>query len=262
MKKWLVLLLGVVLLGSLVLVGCGTATEETTTTEEVTATTVAAGPAIDWADAAGDTSLVGQTVTVNGPCVAVVDKGEAIGKYLCYLGEEETGFDFMIEYADLDAVGGVDFLTGLKGKEVNITGEVIDNPFELHNEIQVKDASQIEVVGDAPADAAASSEAFTTEEAMNHYGETGTITGKVVGVMDLSSTDPAKFLIQLDFGDVDGSGANARVLAADVAAFGGLDALNLLIGKTVEITGLIEENQFQQKAEIELTEASQLVIQQ
>jgi hypothetical protein len=122
------------------------------------------------------------------------------------------------------------------------------NPFELKGEIECTQASQIMEVPAAPAGAA-----FTADEAKAHYGENGSVTGKVVGVVDMAG--PGKWLIQLDSAD-DGAGFNGMIVYANAAKFGDLKAL---VGKTVTITGAITENAFQKKGEIELTDPSQLV---
>jgi hypothetical protein len=245
MRKLSVLLLATVLLVSLLLVGCGSKDETTTTAGVATTVASASVGTITW-DKAIDNE--GKTATVTGSVMAVVDKGAGIDKYILQVGSTgDDGFNAMINYADKDKFD----LASYDGKMVEVTGPIYDNSFELKAEIEVKDPAQIKIVGDAPA---AGPAAYTADEAKTHYGENGSITGTVKGVVDMSGAQ--KWLIQLDATD-DGVGANGMVLYANAAKFGDLNAL---VGKTVTITGAIVENTFQKKAEIELTDPSQMVV--
>ena len=257
MKKLFVLLLAVLVVGSLALVACDD-TEETTTTEAVettvapdtTDTTAAAAMEITWDQAA---DYLDETATVTGPVVAVDDKGAGIEKYLINIGstEEAEGFNALVNYADADKFGD---LNELVGKEVAVTGLIYENQFELKAEIECTDPSQIEVLGDAAGDMGGM--AYTTTEARDHYDEDGTITGEVVNIRDLGE-EIGKWLIQLDSED-DGAGANGMITYENAGPFASM--LDALVGQTVEITGTIYENGFQDKPEIELTDVSQLVV--
>jgi hypothetical protein len=256
MKKLFVLFVAVVLLGSLVLAGCG-GTDETTTTvaptttappvTEAPTTTVAAAVTITWEQAI---DYENQTATVTGPVMAIDDMGAGIGKYQIRVGsaEEGVGLNAMIDYKNKDKFD----VPSYKGKLVEVTGPVYVNPFELKAEIELLDPSQIKIVGDAPAVAGAP---YTADEAKAHYGEEGSVTGTVKAVLDLGA-GPGKWLIQLDATE-DGAGFNGMIQYANIAKFGDLNAL---VGKTVVVTGAIVENGFQKKGEIELLDPAQLVV--
>ncbi len=260
MKKLFVLFVAVVLLGSLVLAGCG-GTEETTTTvaptttaaptTEAPTTTVAAAVTVPW-DQAIDHE--GETVTVTGPVLAVVDKGAGIDKYILQIGSEgDDGFNATVEYASADAFGGMAALSALVGMDVEVTGEVYVNAFELKAEILLTDAAQFKLVGPSAAAAAATN----WDAALDLEGTTATVTGPVMAVVD-KGAGIDKYILQI--GSEGDDGFNATVEYASADAFGGAAGLQALIGKTVEVTGEVYVNAFELKAEILLTEAAQLKI--
>ncbi len=225
----------------------------TTTTEAPTTTTTAAPAILDYTEAIDHE---GETITATGPVVGVDDKGDKIGKILVQIGSAEKGegLNAMVLYADVDKFGGVDALKALKGKIVNVTGEVTVNAFELKAEIPCTDPSQIEVVGEVPGAAIA----MDYTEAIDHEGETITATGPVVGVDD-KGDKIGKILVQIGSAEK-GEGLNAMVLYADVDKFGGVDALKALEGKTLVVTGEVTVNAFELKAEIPCTDPFQIAM--
>jgi hypothetical protein len=266
MKKVFVLLLAVVFLGSLVLVGCGeeettttmapettttmapetttTMAPETTTTEAPTTTTApAASATIPWNEAIDHE---GETATVTGPVVAVVDKGAGIDKVLVFLGSEDDGFIAMFNYADLDAFGGLEGLNALNGKTINVTGEIYVNQFELKAEIEVKDPAQLEIAGMV----------VDWKLAMDLEGQTATVTGPVGAVVD-KGAGIDKVLVFLGSED---DGFIAMVNYADLDKFGGLDGLNALLDSWVNVTGEVYVNQFELKGEIECKDPAQIAV--
>lgn len=156
MKKLFVVLLAVLVLGSLALVAVACDdTEDTVTTEEVVTTEAAvdtteamASEAISTADAA---DYEGETITMTGEVVGVVDLGADIGKVLIQLdsAEDGEGGNLALLYADIDASGGalsVDMLQALVGKTVEATGEITINAFEAKPEIAITSADQLIVL--------------------------------------------------------------------------------------------------------------------
>lgn len=149
MKRLFIFSLTVILLGSLILAGCGktaeTVTETVSTTVTVTETVTVTPPpptttpsaAINWEDA---WEHEGETATVTGPVVGVEDMGEGIGKYLVYLGDEFAGHIAMILYDDVDKFPSLDDYVG---QTVEVTGEIYMNPFRQQSETACTEASQI-----------------------------------------------------------------------------------------------------------------------
>jgi ABC-type glycerol-3-phosphate transport system substrate-binding protein len=94
-------------------------------------------------------------------------------------------------------------------------------------------------------------------EAINHEGETGTVTGPVVAVEDMGAGID-KYILRI--GSEGDDGFNATVEYPNADKFGGADGLKALVGKTVAVTGDIYDNAFELKAEILLTDPAQLVV--
>ncbi len=220
------------------------APETTTTMAETTTTMAPAAAPIPWNEAIDHE---GETGTVTGPVVAVVDKGAGIDKVLVFLGSEEDGFVAMFNYADLDKFGGLDGLNALMGKTILVTGEIYMNQFELKAEIEVKDPSQLAM--------AAPTAVIDWKLAMDFEGQTATVTGPVGAVVD-KGAGIDKVLVFLGSED---DGFIAMINYADLDKFGGLDGLNALLDNWINVTGEIYVNQFELKGEIEVKDPAQIV---
>ncbi len=158
MKKLFVVLLAVFVFCSvaMIAIACGGG-DETTTTEAVTtteATSTAMTPAevkaigdevVAEYEAAGEgavmTDFTGGEVTLEGPVLAVRDKGD---KYIIDIGVKDASYPICIYKADMAALGvTIDSLNAWVGQNVQVTGEVVLNPFGSATEIVIKDPSQV-----------------------------------------------------------------------------------------------------------------------
>jgi len=169
MKKLFVVLLAALVLTSVALAAVACDEEETTTTEaavetettmaEETTTTEAEPAALTPADVqvmgeqlVADYKADGEvkediptysagTVTFEGPVYQVKSKAD---KFLVVVGDEEASFTLAVFFTDLEALGwDEEALNAMVGMTVEVTGEIVLNPFGGGAEIVVTDATQI-----------------------------------------------------------------------------------------------------------------------
>jgi peptide/nickel transport system substrate-binding protein len=108
-----------------------------TTTTPPTTTTLPAGTVISWEDVG---SYLNQTVTVEGPCVGVVN----FGMYILQIGSTDmAGFGVVISN-DILSEFPADIEGTFIGKTIKVTGRIVDNGFG-GTKIDVTDPSQIEI---------------------------------------------------------------------------------------------------------------------
>jgi len=120
-----------------------------------------------------------------------------------------------------------------------------------------EDTTTTEAVATTEATTADTADAMEIawDEAANYLDETAKVVGPVLAVDDKGS-GIEKYLINIGSTE-EAVGFNALVNYADADKFGDLEEL---VGMNVAVTGLIYENQFELKAEIECTDPSQIEV--
>jgi hypothetical protein len=139
--------------------------------------------------------------------------------------------------------GGDDATGPVIGDEAGATGPVIVDETETVGDAGI--VGEHGVAGD-------SGRYISTDDALNHIGETVTLTGVVVAIKDLGPKY-GKYVLSLD-SEKDGEGANISVLDQTAEQ---LD-LEGMLGKKILVTGEIYVNTSQNKAEIGVTDPSQV----
>ena len=248
-------MLATILVVTLVFCSCGkpeeTSTPPASETTTPPATTPPAAPTataveIPWNSAC---DYEGCMARVTGPVVAVEDMGPGVPKILVTLGDKDKGCIAAISYDDKDKFTNP-AIEDFMGKEVAVTGEVTINQWNQMAEIAVTDPSQLVI-----QTAVTSSVEITWEEVKDHVGETATVTGPVIKVLDLGQGIGK---IVLDVGDEEKG--PSIIVAYDYKDKFTDPAIEEYNGKEVAVTGKIGVNAWNQKPEINITDPSQIVI--